>query len=233
MTTKQHTLVLVRHGHSEWNLHDRFTGWTDILLTKIGLNEANNCGKLLAKHGFQFDEIHQSVLQRTHQTAEQILLGAGHMSIPRFSDWRLNERHYGCLQGMSKIEIFKTWGEQQSYAWWRGYETPPPALDDDDPRHPRLDPLYNNVKRELLPYSESLQQCQQRTLDYWEQQIVPRIKSGKRLLIVSHGNTMRALCMQIEKISVHDVEQLEIPAAEPLVYHFNKDMELLNAKWLK
>ena len=233
MTTQQHTLVLVRHGHSEWNLHDRFTGWTDILLTDIGLQEANNCGNLLASHGFQFDEIHQSVLQRSRQTAEQILLGAGHTNIPSFSDWRLNERHYGSLQGMSKTEIFEKWGEHQSYAWWRGYETSPPALEPSDPRHPCHDPLYTDINPELLPHSESLQQCQQRTIHYWQQHIIPRIKSGKRLLIVSHGNTMRALCMKIENISSHDIEQLEIPAAEPLVYHFNNDMELLEVKWIK
>ena len=227
------TLVLVRHGHSEWNLHDRFTGWTDISLTEVGLREAQNCGRLLAEHGFQFDEIHQSVLKRTHQTAEQILLGARHADIPSFRDWRLNERHYGCLQGMSKIEIIEKWGEQDSFAWWRGYATPPPPLDHNDPRNPRLDPLYGNVEPALLPRSESLEQCQQRVLHYWDQGLVPRINSGKRLLVVSHGNTMRALCMNIENISEKDIERLEIPAAEPLVYHFNQGMELLDFEWLR
>lgn len=133
-----HTLVLVRHGHSEWNLSNRFTGWSDISLTEIGLSEASHCGKLLAAGGYSFDEVHLSVLKRTRQTAEQMLMAAQHPTIPFFGHWRLNERHYGQLQGMIKSEIFQHWGEEKSRAWWRGYFESPPPLGDDDPRHPSL-----------------------------------------------------------------------------------------------
>ena len=232
MNKQQHQLVLVRHGHSEWNLNNRFTGWTDIALTEVGLEEAANCGQLLASRDFHFDEVHLSALQRTRQTAEHLLRAAAHADIPSYHHWRLNERHYGCLQGMNKEEIFSHWGEQQSQLWWRGYSDSPPELDDNDPRHPRFDPLYEQVDPDLLPRAESLQQCQQRTLHYWQEQIVPRIQTGKRLLVVSHGNTIRALRMHVENISVHAIEEIEIPSASPLVYHFNAEMELIEMEWL-
>ena len=226
------TIILLRHGHSEWNLNNRFTGWTDIALTETGLAEATRCGQLLSQLEYCFDEAHVSTLQRTRQTAAQLLLAAKHIDIPFFSHWRLNERHYGRLQGLDKTEIVDTWGEQQSRSWWRGYSEPPPELDFDDPRHPRFEPQYSDIDPKLLPGTESLQQCQQRLLLYWEEQIVPRVSSGKRLLIVTHGNTLRALRMHLERISEKDIERIEIPSAVPLVYRFNADMELLDVEWL-
>ena len=232
MSNEQFILILLRHGHSEWNLNNRFTGWTDIALTEVGLEEAARSGRLLTRHDYFFDEVHVSTLQRTRQTAEQVLLAAKHADIPFHSHWRLNERHYGRLQGLNKTEILRTWGEQQTQSWWRGYSEPPPELDEDDPRHPRFEPQYSDVDPKQLPGTESLQQCQQRLLHYWREQIVPRVKSGKRLLVVSHGNTLRALRMHVEKISEQDIEQIEIPSAAPLIYRFNADMELLEVEWL-
>lgn len=232
MSTPGYQLVLLRHGHSEWNISNRFTGWTDIELTEEGLNEAEACGRLLAQKGYQFDEVHLSMLKRTEQTAESLLQAAEHEAIPFVRHWRLNERHYGRLQGMNKTEIFAQWGEHQSRLWWRGYHEPPPALEHDDPRHPRFEPSYQAVNPALLPRSESLQQCQQRTLPYWEEEITARVQEGKRLLVVSHGNTLRAIRMHVEKISVEAIETVEIPSAAPLVYRFNTEMELVEMEWL-
>lgn len=229
---ERHTLVLLRHGHSEWNLGDRFTGWTDIPLTQVGLDEAENCGRLLAGCGFEFDEAHMSVLRRSRQTTDHLLKAARHKPVPYYSHWRLNERHYGRLQGMNKAEIFKTWGEQQSHDWWRGYSAAPPPLDLDDPRHPRFDSLYAEVDAALLPRSESLQQCRERTVPYWNEHIVPRLFAGKRLLIVSHGNTLRGLRMHVENFSDETIERVEIPSAVPLVYRFDAKMNLLGVEWL-
>jgi len=233
MNTIEYCLVLVRHGHSDWNLSNRFTGWSDIALTEVGLEEAKNCGKNLASQEFEFDEVHISVLERTRQTAEQLLSAAEHREIPYHRSWRLNERHYGCLQGMNKQEIFTAWGEQQSYCWWRGYNEPPPPLDDNDLRHPRFDECYADIDASLLPSSESLEQCMQRLIPYWQEVIVPSIQSGQRLLIVSHGNTLRSLRMHVENIDPEEIQHIEIPSAVPLVYRFNSDMELLGFEWLE
>ena len=232
MKMQLYRIILLRHGHSEWNLNNRFTGWTDISLSEIGLKEATRCGRLLSQYEYSFDEVHISSLQRTRQTAEQLLLAAKHSVIPFFSHWRLNERHYGRLQGLNKSEIVNTWGETQSHRWWRGYSEPPPELDLNDPRHPRFETLYNDIEPKLLPSTESLQQCQQRLMHYWQQQIVPRMKSEKRLLVVTHGNTLRALRMHIENISARDIEHIEIPSAAPLAYLFNAEMELVDMDWL-
>lgn len=232
MSKALYQLILLRHGHSEWNLNNRFTGWTDIALTEIGLEEAARSGRLLSRQEYYFDEVHISTLQRTRQTAEQLLLAAKHADIPFYSHWRLNERHYGQLQGLNKAEISDTWGNLQAKSWWRGYSEPPPELDHDDPRHPRFDPQYSDIDPQQLPGSESLQQCQQRLLCYWQDEIVPRMKSGRRLLVVTHGNTLRALRMHIEHFSEQEIEHIEIPSAAPLVYRFNDNMELLDAEWL-
>lgn len=233
MSDKPKELVLLRHGHSEWNITNRFTGWSNIELTETGLNEAEKCGRLLAELGYQFDEVHLSMLKRAEQTAKRLLQAAQHEAVPLHQHWRLNERHYGSLQGMNKTEIFEQWGEQQSRKWWRGYHESPPALDLDDPRHPRFEPIYIKIDPGLLPNTESLEQCQLRTLPYWEEEIIQRIKSGRRLLIISHGNTMRAIRMHVEKISVEAIEKVEIPSAKPLVYRFNTEMELVETEWLE
>jgi 2,3-bisphosphoglycerate-dependent phosphoglycerate mutase len=225
-------IVLIRHGNSEWNLSGRFTGWTEIPLTEAGIAQAAQAGERLAKAGLMFDEVHTSVLHRTGQTAESLLAAMRHPPIPHHAAWRLNERHYGQLQGMSKHEIFTAWGEENYRRWWRGYFEPPPALDLDDPRHPRFDARYKDLAPEQLPRSESLSDCQCRLLPYWQEVLAPRIAAGQRLLIVSHGNTLRSLVMHLDRIAPDAVEKVEIPSGVPLVYRFNTSLEVIGKEWL-
>ena len=232
MTPPAQWMVLFRHGHSEWNLSDRFTGWTDIPLTEIGLAEAAAAGRRLAQAGYVFDEVHGSVLQRSRQTAEALLAAMGTPDVPQFTTWRLNERHYGALQGMNKREIFATWGEAASRRWWRGYFEPPPPLSRDDPRHPRFDPQYAALPPDDLPASESLRDCQQRMLPYWNGVLLPRLRAGRRLLVVSHGNTLRGLVMHLDALDAVTMEQVEIPSGVPLVYRFAPDLSVLGREWL-
>jgi 2,3-bisphosphoglycerate-dependent phosphoglycerate mutase len=233
MSGSPYRIVLFRHGHSEWNLSDRFTGWTDIPLTAIGLAEAAAAGKRLAQAGFAFDEVHGSVLLRTRQTVESLLAAMGTPAVPLFTTWRLNERHYGALQGMNKREIFAAWGEAASRRWWRGYVEPPPALGWNDPRHPRFDPLYAALAPEDLPASESLRECQRRMLPYWHEVLVPRLAAGRRLLVVSHGNTLRGLVMHLDGLSAEAMERVEIPSGVPLVYRFDAAGSVLGCEWLE
>ncbi|HQT01180.1 MAG: phosphoglyceromutase [Hydrogenophilales bacterium 16-64-46] len=226
-------LVLLRHGHSEWNLADRFTGWTDIALTEVGLAEAVAAGRTLARAGLAFDAVHVSALRRTRQTAEAVLSAMGASGLPLAADWRLNERHYGALQGMNKSEIFATWGEAASRRWWRGVDAAPPPLAHDDPRHPRFDPLYADVPVAQLPASESLRDCQRRLLPYWESILVPALAAGQRLLVVSHGNTLRALLMHLDALSDAAVEALEIPSGVPCLYAFDPAMRVRGHTWLE
>jgi len=226
-------MVLFRHGHSEWNLADHFTGWTDIPLTETGIAEAAAGGRRLAQAGFAFDEAHGSVLQRTRQTAEALLAAMGTPEVPLFTTWRLNERHYGALQGLNKREIFATWGEAASRRWWRGYFEPPPPLDRDDPRHPRFDPLYAGMNPHDLPAGESLRDCQQRMLPYWNGVLLPRLRAGRRLLVVSHGNTLRGLVMHLDGLSAEAMERVEIPSGVPLVYCFDAAGSVLGHEWLE
>jgi 2,3-bisphosphoglycerate-dependent phosphoglycerate mutase len=232
MSAPAYGIVLFRHGHSEWNLTDRFTGWTDIPLTEVGLAEAAAAGRTLARAGYVFDEVHGSVLQRTRQSAEQLLAAMGTPEVPLFTSWRLNERHYGALQGMNKQAIFRTWGEAASRRWWRGYVEPPPPLDLTDPRHPRFDPLYAALDPADLPASESLRDCQQRTLPYWNDVLVPRLRAGKRLLVISHGNTLRGLLMYLDKLSAEAMEKVEIPSGVPLVVRFDATLRVTDHLWL-
>jgi 2,3-bisphosphoglycerate-dependent phosphoglycerate mutase len=226
-------LVCLRHGHSEWNLTDRFTGWTDIPLTETGLAEGAAAGRRLAAAGYRFDEVHVSALRRAQQTAEVLLAAMGTPEVPVHASWRLNERHYGALQGLNKKEIFATWGEQESRRWWRGYYEPPPPVDLDDPRHPRFDPKYAGLAPADLPASESLADCQRRTLPYWHEMLAPRLREGRRLLLISHGNTLRGLVMHIEQLSPEAMEHVEIPSGVPLVYRFNAAMEWESKEWLE
>jgi 2,3-bisphosphoglycerate-dependent phosphoglycerate mutase len=226
-------VVLLRHGHSEWNLTNRFTGWTDIPLTGVGVAEAAAAGRRLKQAGYIFDEVHGSVLQRTRQTVEALLTAMGTTDVPLFTTWRLNERHYGALQGMNKHEIFATWGEEASRRWWRGYFEPPPPLDRDDPRHPRFDPLYADLNPRDLPASESLRDCQRRTLPYWNEVLVPRLRAGRRLLVVSHGNTLRGLVMHLDDLSPETMERVEIPSGVPLVVRFAPDLSVVGREWLE
>jgi len=225
-------LVLLRHGSSEWNLSDRFTGWTDIPLTQTGYEQAEKAGQCLTAAGITFDEVHISVLSRTRQTAETLLAAMQHPPIPYHASWRLNERHYGQLQGKDKGEIFAAWGETNYRCWWRGYFDPPPALELDDPRHPCFDPLFADIEPVLLPRSESLHDCQQRLLPWWHETASPALAAGRRLLVVSHGNTLRSLVMHLDSIDPEAIEKVEIPSGVPLVYHFNQAFEVIGKEWL-
>lgn len=231
--TMEHVLVLLRHGHSEWNLADRFTGWTDIPLTEVGLAEAAAAGRRLAQSGYRFDEVHVSVLMRTRQTAEVLLAELGAPEVPVHATWRLNERHYGALQGMNKREIFTVWGEQAARRWWRGYHTPPPAVGLDDPRHPRFDPRYAELSPDDLPATESLADCQRRMLPYWHDVLAPRIRADRRLLVISHGNTLRGLVMYLEQLSPEAMEHVEIAPGVPLVYRLASDLTVVGKEWLQ
>lgn len=228
----EHVLVLLRHGHSEWNLTDRFTGWTDIPLTGVGLAEGAAAGRRLAQAGCRFDEVHVSVLQRTRQTAAVLLAAMGAPDVPVHATWRLNERHYGALQGMNKPEIFAAWGEPAARRWWRGYHTPPPAVRLDDPRHPRFDPLYADLPPGDLPATESLEDCQRRMLPYWHDALAPRVRAGRRLLVISHGNTLRALVMHLEQLSPEAMEHVEIAPGVPLVYRLSPELAVVGKVWL-
>ena len=225
--------VFIRHGHSEWNLAGRFTGWTDIPLTEVGIAEAIQAGRRLAAAGLAFDEAHASVLQRARQTLAAVLAETGRSDAPIVESWRLNERHYGALQGMRKEAIFAAWGEERARRWWRGYWEPPPALSPDDPRHPRHDPLYRGIDRRQLPATESLADCQRRTLIYWVEVLLPRLAAGRRLLIVSHGNTLRGLVMHLDGISAEAMERVEIPSGVPLIYRFGRNLQVLDREWLE
>ncbi len=225
-------LVLLRHGHSEWNLANRFTGWTDIPLTETGLAEASAAGGALARAGCAFDAVHVSALKRTRQTAEAVLAAMDTPDVPIHASWRLNERHYGALQGMVKQDIFATWGEAASRRWWRGYVEAPPPLAPDDPRHPRFDPLYRDLDPAVLPASESLRDCQQRMLPYWENVLLPALREGQRLLVVSHGNTLRGLVMHLDGLSADAMEKVEIPSGVPLVYRLDEAGSVLGRAWL-
>jgi len=233
MNTSKYQLVLARHGHTEWNLNNRFTGWSDVPLSKTGINESTQAGTQLAAEGYTFDEAHISVLMRTRQALDAILKSADHPAIPVYTSWRLNERHYGNLQGLNKQEIFDTWGQEQSYRWWRGYHDAPPSLESNDPRHPCFDDLYNMLDPTLLPDTESLAQCRARLLPYWNETLLPRIQAGKRIIVVSHGNTLRGLRMYLENINPADIEAIEIPLGAPFVYHFDADMNILKIEHLE
>lgn len=228
----ERVLVLLRHGHSDWNLSNRLTGWADILLTRLGLDEAKAAGHRLAEAGYGFEEIHCSALRRTRQSADAVLDALGSPPLPVRETWRLNERHYGQLQGMTRPEILTRWGEEQWRRWWRGYDDRPPELDWMDPRHPRFSPLYRHLDPARLPAAESLQDCQRRLLPYWSKILLPCVAAGRRILVVSHGNTLRALVMHLDRISPEAMERVEIPSGVPLVYRFAADLRPLGRAWL-
>lgn len=233
MVEVERVVVFIRHGHSEWNLSDRFTGWTDIPLTEAGLAEAAAAGRQLAAAGYVFDEAHGSVLGRTRQTIEILVAAMKHPAVPLFETWRLNERHYGALQGMNKKDIFAAWGEEQSRRWWRGYVEAPPPLAADDPRHPRYDPRYEGLDPVLLPATESLADCQRRSLHYWHEVLAPRVRAGRRLLVASHGNTLRGLVMHFDGLDAEAMMHVEIPPGMPLVYRFTPDLRVIGREWLQ
>ncbi len=218
-------LVLVRHGQSTWNLENRFTGWTDVGLTDLGKSEAHEAGMLLRESGYVFDVAYTSVLRRAIQTLWTVLQEMNLEWIPITNAWQLNERHYGSLQGLNKAETAAKFGEAQVKIWRRSYDVPPPALDLNDERHPRFDPRYASLTPEQLPATESLKLTLDRVLPYWHSTLTPAIKSGKRVIIAAHGNSIRALVKYLDNISEADITELNIPTGLPFVYELDEDLK--------
>jgi 2,3-bisphosphoglycerate-dependent phosphoglycerate mutase len=231
METK-YKLVLVRHGQSTWNLENRFTGWTDVDLTEQGMNEARTGGKLLKEGGYEFDIAFTSVLKRAIKTLWLVQEEMGLEWIPVIRAWQLNERHYGNLQGLNKAEMAEKFGEAQVKIWRRSYDVPPPSLELDDPRHPRFDRRYADLKPEELPGTESLKLTLDRVLPYWHSTIAPMIKSGKRVLIAAHGNSLRAMVKYLDNISDDVITELNIPTGIPLVYELTEDLKPVKSYYL-
>jgi len=217
-------LVLLRHGESVWNQENLFTGWTDIDLSDRGRHEALEAARSLKEQGFAFDVAYTSVLKRAIRTLWLVLDEMDLMWIPVHRDWRLNERHYGALQGLNKAETARKFGEAQFKLWRRGYDVRPPALDDDDPRHPRYDARYRELSAEETPATESLKDTLARTLPCWNDRITPLIRSGKRVLLVAHGNSLRALVKHLDSMSDADIVELNIPTGIPIVYELDEQL---------
>ena len=217
-------LVLVRHGESTWNKENKFTGWTDVGLTERGVQEAKESAALLLEGGYDFDVAYTSVLKRAIQTLWIILEDMDLMWLPVYRCWRLNERHYGALQGLSKAETARLRGKEQVYIWRRSYDTPPPPLSKDDERFPGHDPRYSDLSDEELPRTECLKNTVARMLPYWHEIIAPAVSSGKRVIVVAHGNSLRALVKYLDNISDEAIPHLNIPTGIPLVYELNDDL---------
>lgn len=227
-----HTLVLLRHGESTWNKENRFTGWTDVDLTEKGREEAKAAGQLLKAGGFEFDLVFTSVLKRAIWTSVITLDALDQLWLPVERSWRLNERHYGALQGLNKNETAAKHGEAQVKIWRRAYAIAPPPLAADDPRHPGHDPRYKNLSPAELPLTEALKDTVARFLPYWHESIAPEIKKGTRALVVAHGNSMRALVKFLDGISDDDIVELNIPTGIPLVYELEADLKPIRSFYL-
>jgi 2,3-bisphosphoglycerate-dependent phosphoglycerate mutase len=225
-------LVLLRHGESTWNLENRFTGWTDVDLTPKGIEEAHTAGRLLREDGYTFDVAHTSLLKRAIRTLWITMDEMDLMWIPVLRSWRLNERHYGALQGLNKAETAAQYGDDQVLAWRRGYATPPPPLTPDDPRHPGHDRRYAGLSPAELPLAESLADTVARFLPYWHESIVPDIRAGKRVLIAAHGNSLRALVKHLDGVSEEEIVGLNIPTGIPLVYELDDDLAPIRHDYL-
>jgi len=217
-------LVLLRHGESIWNKENRFTGWYDVDLSDHGRAEAEEAGRLLREGGYVFDIAYTSVLKRAIRTLWAALDALDLLWIPVFKSWRLNERHYGALQGLNKAETAAKHGEAQVKIWRRSYDIPPPPLTPDDPRHPSRDPRYRDLAPGELPLTESLKDTVERFLPYWHDTIAPTIRSGKRVLIAAHGNSLRALVKYLDAVPQSEIVELNIPTGIPLVYELNDDL---------
>ncbi len=219
------TLVLVRHGQSTWNLENRFTGWTDVDLSERGIQEAHEAAEALRRGGYTFDLAFTSVLKRAIRTLWIILDDMDLMWVPVHRSWRLNERHYGALQGLNKKDTAEKFGLEQVQIWRRSYDIPPDPVSEDDPRHPRHDPQYAGVPAELLPATESLKTTLDRVLPYWHETIVPTLQQGRKVLIAAHGNSLRALVKHLDGVSDAEITQLNIPTGIPLVYELDDHLK--------
>ena len=217
-------LVLLRHGESTWNKENRFTGWTDVDLSEKGVQEATAAGRTMKEAGLVFDVAYTSVLKRAIKTLWLSLEQMDQMWIPVYNTWRLNERHYGALQGLNKAETAARHGMEQTHIWRRSYDVPPPALTPDDPRHPSHDPRYAGLSPADLPLTECLKDTVARFLPYWHEVVSPAVKSGQRVLIAAHGNSLRALIKYLDNIPDADIVELNVPTGIPLVYELNDDL---------
>ena len=227
-----HKIVLILPGESTWNKENRFTGWTDVDLTDLGREEAREAGRLLKSLGYGFDLAHVSVLKRAIRTLWIALDEMDMMWLPVRHDWRLNERHYGALSGLDKSETAARHGEEQVKIWRRSYDTPPPKMDSSDPRHASFDPRYKNVSPQSLPAGESLKDTVARFLPMWSEEIAPAIKSGKKVLIAAHGNSIRALIQHLEKLTPEQIMEINVPTGIPLMYELDANLGVIKKEYL-
>ncbi len=227
-----HTLVLLRHGQSTWNLENRFTGWTDVDLSAQGEREAHEAGRLLREGGFTFDLAYTSVLKRAIKTLSIALDELELDWLPTVKAWQLNERHYGNLQGLDKTEIGAKFGEAQLKIWRRSYDVPPPPLPADDPRHPRFDRRYAGLSPSQLPACESLKDTVARMLPFWHAEMAPQVSAGKRVLVAAHGNSLRALIKYLDGIGDQEIVELNVPTGVPLVYELDENLRPISRKYL-
>jgi 2,3-bisphosphoglycerate-dependent phosphoglycerate mutase len=225
-------IVFMRHGESTWNLENRFTGWTDVDLTEKGINEAKTAGRVLKEAGFTFDVAYTSVLKRAIRTLWLALDEMDMMYLPVKNDWRLNERHYGALQGLDKAETAAKFGDEQVLVWRRSYDTPPPALDENDERTSFKDPRYASLSKEQIPLTECLKDTVARVMPAWDEEIAPAIRAGKKILISAHGNSLRAIIKMLDNISDSDIVGLNIPNGQPLVYELDENLKPIRHYYL-
>lgn len=225
-------IVLIRHGESVWNKENLFTGWTDVDLSEKGLQEAKEAGVLLKEEGYNFDLVYTSVLKRAIRTAWNVLDQMDLMWIPVKHDWRLNERHYGALQGLNKAQTAEKYGDQQVKIWRRSYDVPPPVLTADDPRYPGSDPRYKNLTKEQLPLTECLKDTVERVLPLWHDVIAPSVRSGKQILIAAHGNSLRALVKYLQDIPDDEIVELNIPTGIPMVQELDDNLKSVRHYYL-
>jgi 2,3-bisphosphoglycerate-dependent phosphoglycerate mutase len=226
------TLVLLRHGESAWNRENRFTGWTDVDLTERGVAEARRAGQQLGEEGLRFDVAHTSVLKRAIRTLWMVLDELDQMWIPVHQSWRLNERHYGALQGLNKAETARKYGDSQVLAWRRSYDMPPPALDSSDERFPGSEPRYAGLDPRDIPLTECLADTVARVLPLWHETIAAEVRAGKRVIIVAHGNSLRALVKYLDAVSDEDIVSLNIPTGVPLVYELDDALKPVSSRYL-
>lgn len=226
------TLVIVRHGESLWNAENRFTGWVDVDLAQKGIDEAYRAGQALREQKLEFDVVYTSVLKRAIKTLHIILEQMDRLYWPVQKTWRLNERHYGELQGLNKAETAEKHGEDQVKIWRRSYDVPPPMLKKEDPRHPSHDPRYKDIPANEMPAGESLKTTAQRFVPLWEKEIVPQLKAGKNVLIVAHGNSLRALMQILEHMSPEQIMEVNMPTGIPLMYQLDSSLKVLNKNFL-
>lgn len=226
-------LTLVRHGESIWNKENRFTGWTDVDLTKQGINEAINAGKVLKENNFTFDIAYTSLLRRAQNTLKYILMELNEENIPIYETYKLNERHYGALQGLNKDETRKKYGEEQVRLWRRSTDALPPALTMDDPRYPGNDAKYKDIKLKYLPLTENLNDTIKRTVEYYNEEIKNKLLKGKKVIIVAHGNSLRALVKYLDNVSDEEIMNIEIPTGIPLIYELDGNLNVIRHYYLK